>query len=154
MLSQLDLGAFLPVTREALGRNLNAQSDADNLNPPLLHLKCIEAMQGVPATDMFHVGFLVAGDSEDISNLSAVLRLRAIVCDTVARHTRVALITGLLSEWQDALKRAGANHEWPEVREIAIKIFREFRAVGLDKSIGHGIIKVGVDDNYLLEFRQ
>jgi hypothetical protein len=132
MLSDLNLAEFLPVARESMNRNLAARADADNVKPPLLHLRCIEEMQGMPALDMFHAGFLVAADIEDMSKLCGTLRMKAIVCDTVVRRTQIALITGLLSEWYEGLPRAQRANSHPEVQDIAEKINTKFRIVGLN----------------------
>jgi len=139
----IDFGAFLPVSRKVLGYGLSASSDQSHfdLTDVERFLSCLAAMRdpkaaaGLPPKLFTHVSFsvLVIADERDLLDaLECCAGMPFVVADTLARSVQVAVISGTLAQWRDAVKSGASLDVEPSVRLCFNKIHKLFRADGLN----------------------
>ena len=144
--SALDLGKFLPIGQEALGRRLSAAADASGKTPPLHHILCVAALKNekarispeecTPYLNMFHAGFLIGVDERDCAEILEVTGMPAIMVESVQRGLNVVFIAGTLVQWRQALIRGCDPSTSSEVRHIFNQIFSKFSTIGLEPVLG------------------
>lgn len=118
LLTKLDSGAFLPLSREILG--YSPASAADSLGIPLKELPhsvaCIASFKDKdidphlksvsPYFSLFNVGFLIAADERDMTEILELTGMAYIRTETLSRGIEAAVISGSLIQWRDAVKLA------------------------------------------------
>jgi hypothetical protein len=138
----IDFGTFLGVSREALGYNPADSSDASqrDLSDAERWVSCLAAMTdpkakaGLMPTLLSHVQFsvLVVVDERDALGVFQVAAgMPFVVADTVQRGIMLAVLTGTLSQWRDAVKTGTAPENTPSVRAFYAKALLRFDEAGL-----------------------
>jgi len=157
----IDFGKFLGLTHEALGYSL--ASSADKSQRPMSDaerfLSCLNSMTNSQATAalnasltpdlLTHVSFsvLLAADDRDLLGiLQAASGMPFVVSDTRARGIQIAVITGTLAQWRDAVicgtQRGGA------IQGCFCLIHDQFNDVGLN--VWKDCVRKGADKLFYL----
>ncbi len=116
LLTKLDSGTFLPLSREVLG--YSPASAADSVTSSLKELAhsvacvasfkdkdtdpCLKAVS--PFFNLFHAGFLVAADERDMTEILEFTGMAYTRTETLSRGIEAAVICGSLTQWRDAVK--------------------------------------------------
>jgi hypothetical protein len=139
--SNLDLGKFLTLGRQAFQRNLAEAADSAGFEPPLNHMLCVAAMKDaglrpsaaavIPYLNMFHAGFVIAADDMDFAEILELAGMPAVLVGTQARNIKMALIAGNLLQWKAAVLRGCQKDVTREVRHVYNGVFAEFKRLGL-----------------------
>jgi hypothetical protein len=118
LLTEMNLDAFLPLSREMLG--YSPAKAADGVTVPLREtahqLACLAAFKdghaaptvraAIPYLDLFHAGFLIAADERDIVEILEVAGLPFTHVSTRTRGIDAVIISGSLAQWRVAVKLA------------------------------------------------
>ncbi len=138
----IDFGTFLGVSRDALGYNPADSSDASHrdLCDAERWVSCLAAMidqkakAGLMPTLLSHVQFsvLVVVDERDaLSVFQVAAGMPFVVTETVQRGTMLAVLTGTLSQWRDAVKTGTDTENNISVRTFYAKVLLRFEEAGL-----------------------
>lgn len=157
----IDFGKFLGLTTEALGYSLATACDKTqrNMSDAERFISCLNAMVDAQANagltpNLFsHVSFsvLVAAEDRDMVDiLQATGGMPFVISDTKARGMQIAVITGTLNAWRDAVitgtQRGGVT------QGCYCKVHDLFVGVGLN--VWGGCTRKGVGDTFYLEHKQ
>jgi hypothetical protein len=133
----IDFDTFLTVAQQALGRNVAdavdsspvKRSEAERFLSCLAAMKDKRAKPGAAQSLLGHVSFsvMVAADSEEMLLILEAAGMEFVVVETVVRDVQLAVITGTLAEWRDAVRYADRS-----VRTTFNRIANLFAAVGMD----------------------
>lgn len=138
----IDFTTFLGLSFEALGYSPSAKADASprNLTDAERFLSCLAAIRdqrspvGLFPSLLVHVSFsiLVAADSRDMLDILQCSTMPFVVADTLVGSVQIAVITGTLAQWRDAV-RAGSDPsvELP-VRQCFNRVYSLFETAGLN----------------------
>ncbi len=116
LLTKLDSGTFLPLSRKVLG--YSPASAADSVTSPLKELAhsvaCIASFKDKDASphlspasphfSLFHAGFLIAADERDMVEILELAGMPYTRTETLSRGIEAAVISGSLTQWRDAVK--------------------------------------------------
>jgi hypothetical protein len=143
--TSLDLGCFLPLSREVLG--YSPAKAADAMTVPLSdiphQLACMSAFKdekaptsvrwAEPHLGMFVVGFLVVADEWTMLDILAwAAGMEVAITETKQRGIQAAIITGTLVQWQRTVRLACRNNnQQPEVRCVFNAVYRKLVDEGL-----------------------
>lgn len=138
----IDFGTFLGVSREALGFNPADASDGSARDLPDAEkwLSCLAALSdrqaktGLTPNLLAHVqfSFLVVVDERDALGVFQVgAGMPFVVADTVQRGILLAVMTGNLAQWRDAVKSGTAPTNDASVRTFYTKVLLRFEEAGL-----------------------
>jgi hypothetical protein len=138
----VDFGTFLSVSRDALGFNPadSCDSSARELSDAERWLSCLAAMTephakaGLMPTLLTHVQFsvLIAVDERDaLSVFQVAAGMPFVVADSVQRGIMIAVLTGTLAQWRDAVKTGTATENNTSVRTFYGNVLRRFEEAGL-----------------------
>ena len=139
----IDFPTFLLHTEQALGYSPGTASDA---SPLQLHdaekfMSCLAGMKdqgapvGLPPHLLTHVSFsmLVCAEDRDMQDaLEYCSGLPFTVADTVARGVQIAVITGSLAQWRDAVISGCQFAVEPTVRALFNHVLSLFESVNLN----------------------
>ena len=139
----IDFRTFIGVTHKALGRNLAASSDAcrRTLSAAERFLSCLAAIRderapvGLPPRLLTHVSFsaLIGADDRDMQDiLQCCAGMPFVTTETIIRGTQVAVVTGTLAQWRDAIASGCLAGVVPTVRHCFNKLYGLFCSTGLN----------------------
>jgi hypothetical protein len=139
----IDFTTLIAATHQALGYSIASAADASrrHLSDAERFLSCLAAMQDSRATAglrpnlLAHVTFsvLVAADERDLLDmLEACSGMPFVVADTLVRGVQVAVVTGSLSQWRDAVKSGCTANAQASVRAGFNKVMAIFEQAGLN----------------------
>lgn len=138
----IDFATLLGVAQQALGYSPGAKADQVRRDMPdgerfisiLSAFHDAAAPAGLTPNLLSHVSYsvLIGADERDLIDIAEAADGISMVCaDTIARGVMLAVLTGTLSQWRDAVKTgsvAAANHN---VRSAFNDIMRQFDERGL-----------------------
>lgn len=138
----IDFGMFLSVSRDALGYNPADASDASarTLSDAERWLSCLAALQdseakaGIVPSLLTHVSFsalIVADERDALGIFQASGGMPFVVAETVKRGIVLAVMTGTLAQWRDAVKTGVAMVQPSSIRECYCKLMTLFEDAGL-----------------------
>ncbi len=156
----VDFSTFLAVTNQALGYSPGASADATRrrLHDAEKFTSCLAAMKdeyapaGLPPHLMRHVSFsllVMAEDSDMQDALEYCAGMPFVRADTLARGVSVAVITGTLSQWRDAVISGCGHSSQPSVRTLFNRILSLFESVNLN--VWKDCCRRQAGDTFLLE---
>ena len=133
----IDFDTFLGLSQQALGYSPSEEVDAS----PLEHseterfVRCLASLrkQEVTPNLMAHVSFsiLVAADDRDMVDILS-FGMPYVLTNTVVRGTQLAVITGTLAQWRDAVV-CGSMQAWEfNVRAFFNRVKQTFESAGID----------------------
>jgi len=139
----VDFRTFIGLGQKALGRSPAAPSDACRrpLSEAERFLSCLAAMRddhapvGLSPHLLTHVSFsaLIGADDRD---MLAILELCAtmpfVVVETIVRTVQVAVVTGTLAQWKEAVASGCSKGVSTPVRHCFNKLHGLFVAAGLN----------------------
>jgi hypothetical protein len=139
----VDFRTFVGLTHKALGRSLAASSDScrRELSEAERFLSCLAAIRderapvGLPPRLLTHVSFsaLIAADDRDMQDiLQCCAGMPFVATETILRGTQVAVITGTLAQWRDAVASGCVPGVVPTVRHCFNKLHGLFCSTGLN----------------------
>lgn len=139
----IDFPAFLLHTERALGYSPGAASDASHLqlNDAEKFMSCLLAMKnpdapvGLPPHLLTHVCFslLIGADDRDMQDILELCSgMPFVIADTVARGVQVAVVSGQLNQWRDAVISGCRYKVEPVIRALFNRVLGLFEAVNLN----------------------
>ena len=128
---------------QATGRNLSAKADSSrrDLSEAERFLRCLAAIRdpqaaaGLVPSLLTHASFsvfLACEERDMIDVLQSAAAMSFVVADTVARGVQVAVISGTLAQWRDAVSNGSTLATEGEVRLCFNRIHSLFEGAGLD----------------------
>ena len=138
----IDFGTFLGISREALEDYSPADASdgsARELSDAERWLSCLAAMHdtqaavGLVPTLLTHVMFsvlIVVDDRDALDVFSIGAGMPFVVAETVNRGTLLAVMSGTLSQWRDAVKTGTAIRHETNVRAFYCKVLVRFGGSG------------------------
>ena len=157
---RIDFATFLGLSHKMLGYSPAAAADASRreLTDAERFLSCLAALKDPDAPValspklLAHVFFsaLIAADERDMLDiLEAASGMPFVATETLARGVQVAVVTGTLSQWRDAVKSGTATKG--STRACYCKIMVLFERAGLAHVWNDFIKKPTPDRLFLLE---
>lgn len=139
----IDFTRFLGLSHQMLGYSPASASDASHkvLSDSERFLSCLAAFKdqnapvSLPPHLLTHVSFsvLVAADDRDMLDiLQYCAGMPFVVADTVVRGVQVAVITGTLAKWRDAVISGSQPGVEGSVRALLNKILARFEQARLN----------------------
>ena len=139
----IDFKTLLGLSFHALGYSPSVKSDASKLevSDTERFLSCLAAIRdqkspaGLVPSLLTHVSFsvfLACEDRDMIDVLQCAAGMSFVVADTVLRGAQVAVITGTLAQWRDAVSNGCTVAVEPQVRACFNQIHTLFSDSGLD----------------------
>lgn len=139
----IDFATFLGLSQQALGYNPAAAADASPLerSDAERFLTCLAALRdrrasaGLAPHLLTHVSFsvLVAADDRDMLDILQVAAgMPFVVTDTLVRGIQLAVITGTLAQWQNAVESGCARESELNVRAFFNRVTTLFETAGLN----------------------
>ena len=137
----IDFSTFLGVSRQALDYSPSEIIDASPVERSEAErfLACLAALKDRNATGiaqvLVHVTFsvLVAADDRDMLDILQIAAgMPFVVTDTMVRGVQLAVITGNLAQWRDAVKVGCTRDSEFNIRACFNRLMDAFKAVGLD----------------------
>jgi hypothetical protein len=138
-----DFNTFLGLASNMLGYSLSQSSDASHkkLSDTEKFLSCLAALRdpnapaGLPSGLLSHASFsaLVAAEEEDMLDiLQCCSGMSFIQVETETCHVRLAVITGTLAQWKEAIKMGNAPVVVPSARACFNKLYSLFELASLN----------------------
>lgn len=139
----VDFGAFLGISRDALGYSPAAASDASakQQSDAERFLSCLAAMQdekaraGLLPSLLSHVSFsalIIADERDALGIFQASGGMPFVVTETVRRGLLLAVMTGTLAQWRDAVKTGSHPSQEQNIRACYSKLLLLFEQSGLN----------------------
>ncbi len=139
----IDFNTFLGLSRQALGRSLVAKADAcqREMSDTEKFISCLGAILYPKANAGFipsllnHVSFsiFVGAESRDMLDiLQCAAGMPFVIADTIDGRIQIAVITGTLSQWRDAVKSGSEPTAEVAVRQCFNKVYTIFKAADLN----------------------
>lgn len=155
----IDFRTFVGLSNKALGRSPCAAADASRryLSDAERFLSCLAAMRdekapvGLPPHLLKHVSFsaFIGADERDMLEILQVASMPFVVTETIARGVQIAVVTGTLDQWRDAVISGCAKGVPTPVRHCFNKLHGLFTAAGLKVWPDYSP-RPGPDQTYLL----
>ncbi|MGA2061684.1 MAG: hypothetical protein ABSG67_14460 [Thermoguttaceae bacterium] len=138
----VDFATFLGLCQQALGRNPAAtvdaspleRSDAERFLACLAALRDRNASVGLAPNLLTHVSvsILAAADDRDMLDiLQASTTMPFVATDTLMHGVQLAVITGTLAQWRDAVKSGCSKNNTPNMRVFFNRVMSLFESAGL-----------------------
>ena len=137
----VDFGAFLSLSRDALGYSPADASDgtARELSDAERFLSCLAAMRDEKAPVRLapallnHVSFsvMIVADERDALDIFQAAGMPFVVVETVRRGILLAVMTGTLAQWRDAVMHGTSLDQEINVRACYCKLMVLFEQAGL-----------------------
>jgi len=138
----IDFATLLGVAQQALGYSPGAKADQvrREMSDSERLISCLSAFhdQAAPAgltpNLLSHVSFsiLIVADERDLIDiLEASSGMAFVTADSVSRGVMLAVLTGTLAQWRDAVKTGSAQTAQYNVRSCFCDIMRQFDERGL-----------------------
>lgn len=139
----VDFATFLGISRDALGYSPAAASDASarQQSDAERFLSCLAAMQdekapaGFLPSLMSHVSFsalIVADERDALDIFQASGGMPFVVTETVRRGVLIAVMTGTLAQWRDAVKTGSHSSQEQNTRACYSKLLLLFEQARLN----------------------
>ncbi len=160
----IDFTTLIGVAQQALGYSPGAKADQVRRDMPDAErlISCLSAFhdQAAPAgltpNLLSHVSFsvLVVADERDIIDiLEAASGMAIVTADTVSRGVMIAVLSGTLAQWRDAVKTGSHPAAQYNVRSSFCDIMRQFEERGLSVWKDH-VVKPLPDQTFYLEHKR
>ncbi len=157
----IDFKTFLGLTYQATGRSVSSKADVStrDLSDAERFISCLAAIRAPKAAAVFvpslltHVSFslfLAADEGDMIDILQASAGMPFVMAETIANNVKIAVITGTLAQWRDAVTSGSTPSVLMPVRQCFNKIYALFEAAGLDVWTGFRA-KSAPDQTFYLE---
>ena len=138
----IDFTTFLGLSHRALGYSLTDKadlcprelSDAERFLSYLAAMRDAKAPVGFVPSLLAHVSFsvFVAADERDmLAILQCAAGMPFVVANTIANNIQIAVITGTLAQWRDAVRSGSDPTATMPVRQCFNRIFTLFEAADL-----------------------
>jgi len=136
----IDFTTLLGITHEALRRNIASAADASHRRLSLSekYLTCLASLRNEETTSisnsLSHVSFgvlVIADDRSLLDILQQTLGMSFVQAETVAPGMNMAVLTGTLEQWRDAVAAGTDRTASPAVRTCYSKILLLFDHAGL-----------------------
>lgn len=138
----IDFATLLAVSYQALGYSPSSAADSSPfpLSDTERYLACLGAMKdqtapvALPPHLLAHVSFsmLIAGDRDDMYDLLELCAgMPFVQTDTLTRGVQIAVVTGTLSQWREAVISGCQPSVLPSVRAIFNIILARFEQARL-----------------------
>lgn len=157
MFSAFDLDAFLPIARQAVGHGVSEKADAEASGAELHNMMCVTGLisgEVEEVDQLFHIAYAIACDERDMPDVVSIAGMPHIWIDCMTRGIRMAIISGSIPGWRDAIRRGCTNVVGLEVRKIYNKIYKDLTDRKLDGIIGVATKRPQQDATFLLEFNE
>lgn len=139
----VDFANFLSISRDALGYNpadasdcsAKQQSDAERFLSCLAAMQVEKAPAGLLPSLMSHVSFsalIVADERDALDIFQASGGMPFVVAETVRRGVLIAVMTGTLAQWRDAVKTGSHPSKEQNTRACYSKLLLLFEQSGLN----------------------
>ena len=138
-----DFKTLLGLSDHALGYRPTEKVDSSHaeVSDVARFISCLAAIRdpksraGLIPNLLSHVSFsvfLVCEDRDMTDVLQCTTGMSAVVADTVARGVQVAVISGTLAQWRDAVTNGSTASTEPQVRACFNAIHVIFESAGMD----------------------
>jgi hypothetical protein len=135
----IDFPAFIGASQEVLGYNPAAKVD----DSPIVcsdtdrYLACLAELRECALPDpglLVHVTFsvLAAADDRDMLDILQIASMPFVVADTLRRGIQVAVLTGTLAQWRDAVKAGATRNTSFEIRVFFNRVMSLFGEAGIN----------------------
>jgi len=139
----IDFKTLLGLSFHALGRNVAEKSDARPLDvsdterflSALAAIRDPRSPAGLVPNLLTHASFsvfLVCDDRDMLDVLQCAAGMSFVVADTVVRDAQIAVVSGTLAQWRDAVRNGCTLTASPQVRACFNCIHSLFEGAGLD----------------------
>ena len=161
--TSVNLKKFLPLGRQAFGRNLAEQADSSGYEPPLHHMLCIAALKDkgkqniaslAPYMGLFHAGFVFAVDERDAAEIISICGMPAVLSESQARGISVIYVAGLLTQWQEAVLKGCRPEVGRETRHVFNLVYSEFKKLNLAELFKANQVQSKTDQTFYLEYKR
>jgi hypothetical protein len=160
----VDFTTFLALAHKALGFSPSANVDQSRLNHSdaerfvscLAALRDSSAPAGITPNLLAHVsyGVLLFADERDLIDiLEAASGLAVVTSETLARNVMLAILTGTLAQWRDAVVSGSTRQAEHNVRATFCHIMSLFEQAGLGKVWKDYQSKPLDDNTFFLEYK-
>lgn len=157
----VDFERFLALAHQALGYSPATAADNSRrvLSEAERFLSCLAALRdpkapaGLLPSLLTHVSFslLCAADERDLPDiLECAAGMPFVKADTTMRGVQIAVITGTLAQWRDAVKTGSSGSVQPNARACFNKVYTMFVKHGLNVW-GDLQVRPGHDQTFFLE---
>ena len=138
-----DFTTFISLVHKMLGRNVadavdsahRVLSDAEKFLSCLAAMRDVKAKVGLPPYLLSHVSFSVfigADDRDLLDILQMCSGMPFVTAETTVRGIQVAVVTGTLAQWKDAVVSGCRRDVESPVRACFNKLYGLFTAAGLN----------------------
>jgi len=159
---KIDFDTLLTLTNKLLGYSPAAKidqsrlehSDAERFISCLAALRDPNAPAGITPNLLGHASYsaLIAADERDVLDiLEAVSGMHFVVAETVSRGVMLAVVTGTLAQWRDAVKTGTSQNGELNVRACWCHIMSLFTQAGLANLWKDCVTKPLKDNTFYLE---
>jgi len=139
----IDFNTFLGLSKQALGRSIVSKVDAAerDMSDAEKFISCLGAMLSPKISAGFipsllnHVSFsiFVGAETRDMLDiLQCAASMPFVAVDTIAGSVQIAVITGTLAQWRDAVKSGSEPTAELPVRQCFNKVYALFKAADLN----------------------
>ena len=159
----VDFDAFLGLSREALGYSPASGCDASarELTDAERFLSCLAALRTEKAEVSLapallnHVSFsaMIVADERDALDIFQAAGMPFVVVETVRRGILLAVMTGTLAQWRDAVMHGTVLDQEVNVRACYCKLMALFEQAGLGHVWDRYTRKASPDRLFYLEYK-
>lgn len=159
----VDFATFLSLSREALGYSPADASDGTvrELSDAERFLSCLAAMRDKKAAVALapallnHVSFsaMIVADERDALDIFQAAGMPFVVVETVRRGILLAVMTGTLAQWRDAVMHGTVLDQEANVRACYCKLMGMFEQAGLGHVWDRFTRKTSPDRLFYLEYK-
>jgi len=139
----VDFRTLIGLSHKLLGRSPAAAADASRreLSDAEKFLSCLAALRdpkagtGLPPHLLSHVSFsaLIGADDRDLLDiLQCCAGMPFVTTETTVRGVQIAVVTGTLAQWRDAVASGCSRSAESSVRHCFNKLYGLFTAAGLN----------------------
>jgi hypothetical protein len=160
----IDFTTFLGLAHKVLGYSPSANvdqsrldhSDAERFLSCLAALRDPNAPAGITPNLLAHVSYtvLMMADERDLIDiLEATAGIPVVTSETLARNVMLAILTGTLAQWRDAVVSGSTRAAEFNVRQTFCQIMSLFEQAGLGKVWKDYQSKPLDDNTFYLEYK-
>lgn len=156
MFSAYNTDVYLPIARTVIGHGVAARADAENTSDETHNMLCVAGLVDGMIEDveqLYYAAYCVAADERDMPEIIAIAGLSHIWVDSIERGIRVAIISGSIPCWRDAIRRGCRPGCSSEVRKVYNKIYIDLTQRSLDSILDGAVRRPQEDNTFLLEFK-
>jgi hypothetical protein len=139
----IDFRVFVALSHKLLGRNIadavdatrRELSEAEKFVSCLAAMRDVKAKAGLPPCLLSHVSFsaFIGADDRDLLDiLQCCAGMPFVTAETPVRGIQIAVVTGTLAQWKDAIASGCRRDVEPPVRACFNKLYGLFTAAGLN----------------------